>query len=175
MKKLILTYGTISGLVVAAMLVITFSGSSVDYGSGDLLGYAVMIIAFATIFVAIKTYRDKQLDGIINFSTAFKLGLGITLVASAFYVLAWMIISETIAKDFMSEYYQHSVEQLKASGLSEEELAKRVAEMEQFRELYKNPFFKIGITFLEIFPVGLIVSLISAAILKKKDKHATKS
>lgn len=174
MKKLILTYGSISGLIVAAMLVVVFSKSTIDYDSGDFLGYAIMIIAFATIFVAVKSYRDKQLGGHINFATAFKLGLGITLVASAIYVIAWMIISNTIAKDFMTEYYQQSIEQLNASGLSDEELALRVEEMEQFRELYKNPFIKIGITFLEIFPVGLIISLISAAILKKKDQQETK-
>ena len=172
MKRIIITYGIIVGTIVAIMLAIAFSGSSVDYGSGDLLGYAVMIIAFSTIFVAVKTYRDKQLGGTINFGTAFKLGLGITLVASAIYVMAWMIISETIAQDFMAGYYQHSVEQLKASGVSGAELDERIAEMERFQELYKNPLVKIGITFMEIFPVGLVVSLISALILKRKTAPA---
>jgi hypothetical protein len=171
MRKLIFTYGIIAGLVVAAMLVLSFSGSTWDVTSGDLMGYAVMIIAFSTIFIAIKNYRDKQLNGNISFGTAFKVGLGITLVASAIYVIAWMIISNTIAKDFMTEYYQQSVEQLKSSGISDQDLSEKIAEMDRFAELYKNPLVKVGITFLEIFPVGLIVSLTSSLILKRTDNQ----
>lgn len=79
-----------------------------------------------------------------------------------------MVISNTIAEDFMSEYYQQSMEKLKASDLSEAEIDAKIAQMDQFQELYKNPIVKIGITFLEIFPVGFVVSLISALILKRK-------
>ncbi|MEQ9288067.1 MAG: DUF4199 domain-containing protein [Cyclobacteriaceae bacterium] len=170
MKKLILTYGTIAGVVVSAMLLITLSGSSRNFENGELIGYASMIIAFATIFVAVKSYRDKSLDGNIGFKQAFSIGLGITLVATAIYILSWMIMSETIASDFMSEYYQYSIEKLKASDLTETEIDEKIAEMEYFKELYKNPMVKIGMTFLEIFPVGLLVSLISAFILKSRAK-----
>lgn len=168
MKKLILTYGTIAGVVVSAMLLITLSGSSRNFENGELIGYASMIIAFATIFVAVKSYRDKSLDGNIGFKQAFSIGLGITLVATAIYILCWMVMSETIAKDFMSEYFQYSVEKLRTSDLTETEIDEKIAEMEYFKELYKNPMVKIGMTFLEIFPIGLLVSLISAFFLKRK-------
>lgn len=160
MRKLILTYGTIAGAIVSIMLLITFSGSSRDFENGELIGYASMIIAFATIFVAVKSYRDKSLDGNIGFKQAFSIGLGITLVATAIYILSWMIMSETIASDFMSEYYQYSIEKLKASDLTETEIDEKIAEMEYFKELYKNPMVKIGMTFLEIFPVGFLDRLL---------------
>ena len=168
MKKLALTYGIIAGCLVSVMMLFTVSGASIDLKYGELIGYATMILAFSTIFFAIKTHRDKYLEGVIPFRKAFKIGLAITLVATLIYVISWMIISETIAKDFMANYYQQSIEKLKASGLSAVELEEKIADMDHFIELYKNPLVKIGMTFLEIFPVGLIVSLISALILKRK-------
>jgi len=168
MKKLILTYGIIAGIIVSAMLVFTFAGSSLDFEHSELFGYTSMIIAFSTIFIAIKSHRDKVLAGNITFGNAFKIGLAITMVATLVYILSWFIISNTIAKDFMADYFQHSVEQLKASDLSETEITTKIEEMEKFQELYKNPIVKFGMTFLEIFPVGFIVSLISALLLRRK-------
>jgi hypothetical protein len=168
MKKLILTYGTVAGLIVVLMMIITFSTSLVNMENGEILGYSTMIIAFSTIFFAIKSYRDQFLSGQINFGKAFKIGLGITLVATLFYIVAWLIVSSTIAKDFMFEYSQKAIADIRTSGLPEAEMNTKISGIESFRELYKNPLVKIGFTFLEIFPVGLLVSLISAFILKKK-------
>ncbi len=168
MKKLILIYGAIAGLIITSMFVISFIGSSSNFESGELIGYSSMIIAFASIFVAVKSYRDKTLGGSISFGKAFKIGLGISLVATVIYTVSWLIMSETIAKDFMTDYYQYHMEQMKSSGLSEDQLNEKIVEMDYFMELYKNPLVKIGMTMLEIFPVGLIVSLISALILKRK-------
>ena len=41
-----------------------------------------------------------------------------------------------------------------------------IAKMEQFKEQYRNPLFRVPVTFLEIFPVGLLIALISAAVLR---------
>lgn len=169
MKKVIFVYGIIAGIIVSSMLFLAFSGSEINMDGGELLGYATMIIAFSTIFIAIKTHRDKQLNGTIKFGQAFKIGLGITLIATILYVISWMIISETMAKDFMLEYYQHSVEKLKASNIPEAELTEKIAKIEKYSEMYEKPIIKIGITFMEIFPVGFIVSLISALILKRRN------
>lgn len=168
MKKLILTYGIIAGIIVSVMMLFSFSGTTEGSEPSELLGYATMVIAFSTIFFAIKIYRDKYLSGTITFGKSFQIGLAITVIASILYVITWMIISNTIAKDFMAEYYQRSIEQIKNSELSPEEILDKIAQAEKFMELYKNPAVKIGITFLEIFPVGLIISLISSIILKKK-------
>lgn len=168
MKKIILTFGGIAGAVVAIMIVLTFSVVPINYQYGEIVGYTTMIIAFSTIFIAVRGYRENQLGGSISFGKAFQLGIGITLVASAIYIITWMIVSNTIATDFMAEYYQHSLEKLQTSGLTEAEIAEKTARLEQFAELYKNPIVKIGMTFLEIFPVGFAISLLSAFILKKK-------
>ena len=139
MRKLIVKFGLIAGVIVSVMLLFTFSEAIVDFKYGELLGYASMILAFSTIFVATQSYRDTQLGGTISFGNALKIGLGITLIATVVYILSWMVISETIAKDFMTEYYQHSIEEINASGLSEAEINAQIAEVESFHEMYKNP------------------------------------
>jgi hypothetical protein len=168
MKKIILTYGCIAGFIVAAMLSLSFTNFMEDFKYAELLGYSTMIIAFSTIFIAIKTYRDNHLDGSINFLEGLKIGLAVTMIASIIYVIAWMVISHFVGEEFMAEYFQQSIEKLKASDLSASEISEQVEKMENFRELYKNPLVKMGITFLEIFPVGLLISLISAFLLKRK-------
>jgi len=173
MNKTIISYGIIAGLIVSGMVLLTFSSSFVNFENGEIFGYSSMVIAFATIFVAVKTQRDKYQSGKLLFGQAFKTGLSITLIASAIYVGSWMIMSETIAKDFMEEYYQMSISEIESSDLSALEKDEQLEDAAYFKELYKNPFFKIGITFLEIFPVGLLFSLLAAFILKTKNIPAS--
>ena len=51
-----------------------------------------------------------------------------------------------------------------------EDLPAKTKEMADFKELYKNPLFVILITFSEVLPIGLVVALVSALILKRKRK-----
>ena len=169
MRKTVFAFGIIAGAIVSAMMLISFSGKEIDFKNGELIGYASMIIAFSAIFFGIKAYRDKYLNGIINFGKAFRVGLYITLVASFMYVASWMLISNTYAKDFMNQYAQYTLEEMQQSGKSQAEIDMQLENIEKFQELYKNPMIKIGMTFLEIFPVGLVITLICAAILRRSD------
>ena len=172
MKKTVLTYGGIAGGAIVIMMFISMAlleGDSPNFKRAEVIGYISMIAALSMIFVGIKTYRDKELDGTINFGKAFQVGLMITLVASAIYVIGWMIYTSTGgAAEFMDQYYEYSVNELQNSGASQEVIDQKIAEMEKFKEMYKNPLVQIGITFLEIFPVGLVISLIAAGLLRKK-------
>ena len=173
MKKTVLTYGAIAGGAITILMLISMSllegGESPNFKQAEIVGYITMIAALSLIFVGIKSYRDKELNGVINFGKAFQIGLMITLVASAIYVIGWLVYTSTGgASEFMDQYMEYSIEQLKSSGQSQEVVDQKIAEMEKFKEMYKNPLVKIGMTFLEIFPVGLIISLIAAALLRKK-------
>jgi hypothetical protein len=171
MKKIVFNYGIAAGLILNAMLFATmvFWKDQLNFDTAELIGYASMLIALSTIFFGVRAYRDKLSGGSISFGKALLTGTSITLVASFFYVAGWMIISHFAVPDFMDQYIQQSVEKLKASGESQEIIQQKVAEIQQYKELYKNPLIKAGITFMEIFPVGFVVALISAAILKKKN------
>lgn len=177
MKKTALKYGGIAGAIITVLMLISMlslEGESPNFKQAEILGYVTMIAALSMIFVGIKTYRDKELDGSINFGKAFQVGLFITLVASVIYVAGWMIYTSTGgAAEFMDQYYEYAIEQLRESGKSQEVIDKKIAEMETYKEMYRNPLVQIGITFLEIFPVGLVISLIAAALLKRKPEEAS--
>ncbi|MBN4061753.1 MAG: DUF4199 domain-containing protein [Flavobacteriales bacterium] len=163
MKKTVFIFGAISGIICVAMFVITFSlEGAIDFEYGQILGYATMVIAFSTIFFAVRAHRDKQLGGSIAFGKAFLIGLYITLVASLIYVVGWEFY---YTPEFIDKYAEYYVEDMKNNGMTEAEINKEM----EWTELYKNnTFVRMGFTLAEIFPVGLIISLICAAILRKK-------
>ena len=143
----------------------------IDFKNGYYYGYGLMILAFSLIFVGTKITRDKYNGGTISFGKAFRVGLYITLIASTVYVILWLIDNYFFIHDFAARYSAYMLEKLRASGASEAEIAKQTAQMASFSEMYKNPFFVILMTYAEIIPVGLIVSVISALTLKRKSKQ----
>lgn len=133
-----------------------------------ILGYAGMLAAFSMIFVGIKMYRDKYNNGVITFGQAFKIGILISLIASTFYVITWLVEYYCFMPDFMDKYSDHMLKSAEAKGLSETELNAQIADISEYKELYKNPVFIILLTYMEVFPIGLLVTLIASFILKRK-------
>lgn len=173
MKKNIVIYGLIAGAIVSILMLSTVNYLShcegnVDYDTSMLIGYASMLIAFSLVFVGIRNYRDKFNEGIIGFGKAFKIGTMIVLIASTIYVIAWLIDYFFFIPDFMDKYATHMLDELKASGASQLEIDKQAEEIARFGKMYKNPLFNAMMTYMEILPVGLIVTLISSLILKRK-------
>jgi hypothetical protein len=167
MKRIILTYGIIAGIIVSAMMWFTLGDGEHDWENGEMIGYSTMVIALSTIFFGVKALRDKHLGGSITFGKAFLTGLYITLIASTMYVATWMVISATMEQDFMESYIAHTEAKLKESGTPEAQVAAEVQELRAMGELYKNPVVKVGFTYMEILPVGLLISLVCAALLKR--------
>lgn len=169
MTGIILRYGIIAGLVVGTPMLwrmLTVDANATDPLGGMLVGYLTMLVALTAVFLGIKHYRDKVLGGAIRFLPAFGLGLGISAVACVLYVVAWEISMAFSDFDFVAWYSNYMIEAAKAKGASPEELAKAVAEARSFADSYANPMVRIPFTFIEMFPVGLLVSLISAAVLR---------
>jgi hypothetical protein len=173
MKKTILFHGLIAGIIISALMLLSITYVShckgnMDYSNSMLIGYASMLIAFSLVFVAIRSYRDKYNAGVISFGKAFKIGIMIVLIASTFYVVTWLIEYYWFMPDFMDKYSAHELEKLKAGGASQATIDKQTIKMADFARMYKNPFFNAMMTYMEILPVGLIVTLISSLILKRK-------
>ena len=175
MKKNILIYGLISGLIISALMAVNLSMciKSGDFESSMLIGYASMLIAFSLIFVGIKNYRDKYNGGMISFGKAFKVGFFMTLIASTIYVIVWLIEEHFFFPDFIDKYTAHEISKLRSSGINATELANKTKDLEKAKEMYSNPVLKILMTYAEILPVGLVVTLISSLILKRKTLPAT--
>lgn len=169
MKKNVFVYGSLAGLIsVSWMLTAFFTNKFMDMDNGMIIGYATMIVAFSFIFVGVKNYRDKLNGGLISFGLAFKMGLLMTLVASTLYVIVWAIDYNFFVPDFMDKYCAGMIEKLKSSGLSPAELDKQIASVNGYKAMYKNPLLFTLMTYSEIFPTGLLLSLVSAFILKRK-------
>lgn len=168
MLRTILKYGVIAGLVVGGFEVGTvaaFSGMPpLKYGM--LIGYTTMLIALSTVFVGIKQHRDVDRGGVIGFWPAFGVGLGVSFIAGIFYVVAWEAVQAMTHMDFAGSYAQAVIESEKAKGASAEALAKLSADMATFKLQYADPLFRLPMTFVEIFPVGVLVSLVSAGLLR---------
>jgi len=175
MKKIILTCGLIGGLISVAWCIFSeqvFS-FSMSMDARLYLGYATMLIGFSLIFVAIKNYRDNYNNGVITFGKALKIGLLITLVASTVYVVIWMIDFKFFIPDFFDKYKSLMLADLKAKGASAAAIQKQLADMDGYQQMYKNPIFVALLTYSEIVPVGIVVSLIAALILKRKSNPTT--
>lgn len=163
----ILSYGLIAGLIVGIPLfamTVVLNGHPPDYGMA--IGYLTMLIALSTVFVAIKKHRDEALGGAIRFWPAFALGLGISGVASVLYVVAWEAALVVTGLDFGDSWAKTMIAQKQAEGVSGEALAAFVAQMETFKTQYANPLYRVPMTLAEILPVGVLVSLVSAALLR---------
>src|SRR6187549_2343643 len=146
MKKNIIIYGLIAGIVVSILMLFSINYIShvdgkVDYNTSLLIGYASMLIAFSLVYVGIRNYRDKYNGGVVSFGKAFKIGITIVLIASTIYVIAWLIDYFFFIPDFLDKYAADTLGQLKASGASQMEIDKQTKEMASMAALYKNPLF----------------------------------
>jgi len=170
MKKIIWKYGLLAGVINAGLMfaLMPIWMESKNFTLGEIFGYLSMILALSLIFLGIYQYRQRHNNGVISFLKALKVGILITLIASVIYVAGWMMYSSFMNPGMMDEYFAHAIEQVRQSGASDEEIKAKIEEMESFKEMYQHPLIQMGITFTEIFPVGLLMSIIAALVLKRK-------
>lgn len=174
MKKTVLTFGIISGAISSLMMLSTIPFvDKIGFDKGVVLGYTAIVLSFLLVFFGIYSYRENVGEGKITFGRAFKVGILITLISCLFYVVTWQIVYFNFMPDFADKFAAHQVEQLRASGAGEAAIEAKIQEMNQFKHLYDNPLFNAAITFTEPFPVGLLITLISAAILRRKETSQT--
>ncbi|RNC84746.1 MAG: DUF4199 domain-containing protein [Balneola sp.] len=177
MRKIILVYGSIVGAVIIGSMTLGIYAARAgadSFFASQTLGFSIMAIGFSMIFVAIKKYRDETLGGVIKFNTAFKIGLGISLIASIVYVIVWEINLYVTDYSFIEDYPKSIIEKSIQSGATDEEIEALTEQMTNSMENYKNPVFRLPITFSEIFPVGLIISLVGAFLFRNPNFLASK-
>jgi hypothetical protein len=172
MKKTVLKFGLISGAILSSLMAISIATplhDKIGWDNAEVAGYTTMVLAFLMVYFGVRSYRDHVAGGTIRFGRAFAVGALIAAVSSACYVATWEVYYYAVAPDFASKYQAHVLEKERAAGASAETLAQKKAEMEKFAELYtKNPAFNVAVTFLEPLPVALVMALISAGVLRRK-------
>ena len=170
MKKTIVVFGLISGAVSSLMMAATvpFHDQIGFDKTGYILGYTSIVLSFLLVYFGIRSYRDNISGGEITFMKAFGVGIAITVISCLCYVVSWEIIYYNFLPDFFDKYGAHAVEKMKAAGASAAAIQAQTAEMQKYKAMYSNPLINGAMTFIEPFPVGLLITLISAGVLRKK-------
>jgi hypothetical protein len=169
MKKVVLTFGLISGVMISVLM----GGSlliadKIGSGHSMVLGYTMMVASFLLIYFGIRSYRDNNLAGQISFGRAFACGILITLITTVFYVATWEILYFNFMPHFMDSYFAAQIHKVQTSGLDPATTAAQVAAIQRSQQSYQNPLINAAYTFIEPFPVGLIITVVSAGILRRK-------
>jgi hypothetical protein len=161
--RIVFVYGLISGLVVILSTLATIAAT----GGGTVwLGYLVMLVALSSILIAVKQHRDGALGGVIKFRVALAMGLAIALVASVVYVLVWEVYDAATHRAYMDHYTAALLAEKQKAGVTGAAYARVVEEVQAMRRNYANPLFRLPMIFLEIFPVGLLIAVVSAALVR---------
>ena len=171
MKKIVLTFGLISGAIAAGLMwlmMALWKAGAVNLDNGEWFGYATMIVSLSMVFFGIKSYRDNN-GGAIGFWKGVQVGLLITLISALCYGLSWEIYYQTSSGSFIEEYSAHYLEKMRAGGAPADQIEQAAKQMADFAQMYKNPVIRFAITLMEILPVGFVVTLISAALMRRRE------
>ncbi len=162
-----LIYGGLASFVLAAFIAVTaLLHDQVQWVATLTFGYSVMLVAMSFIFVGVKRYRDIECGGVIRFFPALGLALLIALIATIAYTLIWEMYLAATHYRFMDDYIASMLTKARADGKSAAEIAGMKAELDGMRTMYANPLIRLPMTAMEVAPVGLAVSLFSAALLR---------
>jgi hypothetical protein len=169
MKKPVLTFGLISGLMISVLMGCSLLlANRIGSGHSMVLGYTIMVASFLLVYFGIRSYRDNGLAGQISFGRAFACGILITLITCVCYVAMWEILYFNFMPHFMDSYFAAQIHKVQTSGLDAATAAAEVAAIEHSQQLYQNPIVNMAYTFMEPLPVGLVITLISAAVLRRR-------
>jgi hypothetical protein len=161
-----IVYGVLAGAIAVGVIVAELALHLPRQLQSEWFGYLVMLVALSLIFVGVKRYRDVECGGVIRFGRAFAVGLGIAVVAGLVYVAGWEAYQSLSGIDYIGGYSDKVLAEMRSSGASPREIATQAAELRELAANYRNPLWRLPMVFAEIFPVGLVVSLISAAVLR---------
>jgi hypothetical protein len=172
----VLTFGLIAGAILSGMMLLTLQfQDAIGFDKGEIVGYMTMVAAFLLIFFGVRSYRDNVAGGTVRFGRALAVGVLIGVVASVCYVATWEVVYYKLAPDLVAKYQAHVLDKARASGETEEAIAKKRADLDRYAVLYDNPAINAGLTFLEPLPVALIMALASAGVLSRRRVGAPSS
>lgn len=168
MTKIVLTFGLLSGAVAGVMMFLTLPfAERIGFDRAVYVGYTTIVISMLFVYFGVRSYRDNVLGGRMNFGKAFTAGMLITIISSACYVAAWLVMYYGFMPDFANQYADYLVEQARTPGASQADIDAAIKQGEQARQWLANPLINAAVSFTEPLPVGVIVTLVSAAVLKK--------
>ena len=175
MQKIILKFGLAAGIAMIAFIFVEgtlIERNMVPMAWTEVIGYATMLIALSMVFFGIKSYRDNHGNGSITFWKGLQIGLLISVIASVMYFAGGELYNAANPSFFptvMERLAEQQGSDMRAKGASAEDIAKKKEEMDQFLQMFKNPLIRFAIFVMEMFPIGVVVTLISAGLLRKRE------
>jgi hypothetical protein len=170
MKKVVIVFGLISGVISSALMFLTLpllNNGTINFKNGEVIGYTAIFLSFLLVFFGIRAYRENA-GGVISFGRAFSVGILITLISCVFYVASWEILYYNFMPDFVDKCAAQEIEVMREKGATDAAIVAKKKQMETLKTLYDNPLTNAAVTMIEPFPVGLLVTLVSAAILRRR-------
>jgi hypothetical protein len=169
MRKTVLTFGVISGVLSSVMMLLTVPFMDrIGFDHGEVLGYTLILASLLVVFFGVKSYRDNVAGGTVTFGRAFLVGLLITIISCLFYVATWEVVYFKIMPDFANRYSAYAVDKARKAGASQETIDQTARQMQQLKAMLDNPLTNAAATFIEPFPIGLVVTLVSAGVLRRR-------
>lgn len=174
MKKIVLTFGLIGGVMISALMLATVPfAKQIGFDKAQYVGYTVMVLSFLMVFFGIRSYRENVGNGYITFGRAFAIGALITLITSLCYVITWEVVYFKLMPNFVQDYANYLVEKMREAGATQQAIDAKMQEMRDFKQLYDNPLLNPLITLIEPVPVGLLITFISSLLLRRKRTHGS--
>jgi hypothetical protein len=171
MRKVVLTFGLIGGVLSSVMMLGTLPFEhKIGNERALIVGYTTIVASFLLVYFGIRSYRNNVAGGRISFGRGFAVGILITLITCVFYVATWEVMYHFFMPDFMTEYTAQQLQKFRAAGATEAAVQVKALELQKAAEAYKNPLVNVAETFMEPFPVGLLITLISAAVLRRREQ-----
>ena len=169
MKKTVLTFGLLSGAVIAVMMCLTVPfADRIGFDRSVIVGYTTIVISMLFVYFGVRSYRDNVLGGEVTFARAFQAGLCIAVISSVCYVIAWLVLFYGFIPDFADQYAAYVVDSVRANGGSEADIEAAIKQADNAKAMLANPIINAAVAFIEPLPVGLLVALISAVVLRKR-------
>jgi hypothetical protein len=169
MKRIVLVFGLIAGVMVSAMMLVSMAFiNKINPNHSYLIGYTTMVLAFLMVYFGIRSYRDNVTGGVLGYWKGFTVGLLITLIACTCYATTWEFAYRKFAPDFYTKYFAQMMDKARASGATQAQLDAKTAENAKYMVMYTNPLMNFALTFIEPLPVGILIALASAGILRRR-------
>ncbi len=170
MRKIVITYGSICGLIMAiTVLCVDLLIDSLGFEKGNMISSTGMIVAFLMVYLGIYRNREKLSGGYIGFRQAFLTGIFITAVAALFYAGAQLLQYYIVAPDILAKSDAFNIAQAKAAKVTQDELSKIIEGQNRYSEMIKNPFWNFALSYTGPLPFGVFFTITSTLILRKKD------
>ena len=157
-----LRYGVIGGLLSIAFGLATYL-AGMQGTIPTILNIVGTIVSIAVIVYAIRTHRDNDLGGYISYGRCLGVGVLTSIIMGIIGALWTVVLFNFIDPGITDMLMQPQMEAMEEAGMSDDEIENAMSMAGKFM----TAPFMAGMALVGSAFIGLIVSLIAGAVMKK--------